>query len=209
MRRTFIIFACILFSYLTHGQNLPGRKATQKEQALMDSSHNCARVKSIPLSQRLKLYPFQNARQIQLVSFKSSFDTTVGEFYKDSLPRMNDTVCYSKLFEIKTLDQAQIDTLTDLIYNYGFKFKYKPKGKVYFTGSMLQCYHPKNAILFIDRNNKVFEFIEICFECKRTRTSSNNVSLGANCNQKLDLIKDFFKAAGIEYGITKGLMIDN
>ena len=209
MRSTFIILSCFLLNCLTYGQMPSGREATQKEQELMDKSHDCARVKSIPLSQRLKFYPFKNANQIQLVSFKSSFDTIVGEYYKDSLPRMNDTVCYSKLFELKILISSQIDTLTDLIYNYGFKFKYKPKGKVYFIGSILECYNPRNAILFVDKDNKVFEFIEICFECERTRTSSDNLSLGVDCNQKLQLIKSFFEDTGIEYGITKGLMTDN
>ena len=209
MRRTFIIFACILFSYLAYGQNLPGREATQKEQELMDRSHDCARVKSIPLSERLRLYPFNKATQIQLVSFKSNYDTAAGEYYYDSLPRMNDTVCYSKLFEVKTLMSYQVDTLTDLIYNYGFKFKYKAKGNVYFIGSVSQCYNPRNAILFLDKDNTVFEFIEICFECERTRTSSDKVSLGTACNQKLQLIKSFFKDVGLDYGITKGFMTDD
>lgn len=209
MRSTFIIFASVLFSCLTYGQKSPGREATQKEQELMDRSHDCARVKSWPLSERLKLYPFNKATQIQLVSFKSRYDTAVGEYYKDSLPHMNDTVCYSKLFEVKTLISTQVDTLTDLIYNYGFKFKYKPKGKVYFIGAISQCYHPRNAILFLDKDNKLFEFIEICFECERTRISSDKVSFGTDCNQKLQLIKSFFKDTGIKYGVTKGLMTDN
>lgn len=209
MRRTFIIITCILFSYLTHGQNLPGREATQKEQEVMDRSHDCARVKSISLPDRLNLYPFNKATQIQLVSFKSSYDKVVSEYYKDSLPRMNDTVCYSKLFEVKTLTSSQVDTLTDLIYNYGFKFNYKPKRNVYFIGSILQCYNPRNAILFLDKYNNAFEFIEICFECERTRTSSDKVSIGTECNQKLQLIKSFFKDTGIEYGITKGVIADN
>jgi hypothetical protein len=203
MRRTFFILAYILSSYLTYTQMRSGREATRKEQELMEKSHDCARVKSIPLAERLKLYPFKNTRQIQLVSFKSSFDSAFGDYYKDSLPRMNDTVCYSKLFEIKTLDQSQVDTLTDLIYNYGFKFNYRPKGNVYFIGLMHQCYYPRNAILFLDKDNKVFEFIEICFECKNTRTSFDKVSLGIDCNQKLQLIKNFFEATGIKYGIHK------
>lgn len=203
MRKTFIILACILFSCLTFGQMPPGREPTKKEQALMDKSQDCARLKTISLSKRLKLYPFNKATQIQLVSFKSSYDNNIGEFYKDSLPRMNDTICYSKIFEIKTLIPSQVDTLSDLIYNYGFKFKYIPKKNVYFLGTSLQCYNPKNAILFLDKDNKVFEFIEICFQCKKTRTSSDNVSLGTDCNQKLGLIKGFFKKNKIEYGITK------
>ena len=202
MRKTVIILVCVFFSCLTYGQ-LRGREATLKEQELMEKSSDCARVKSIPLADRLKRYPFNKAKEIQLVSFKSSYDTATGEYYKDSLPRMNDIICYSKLFEIKTLTPKQVDTLTDLIYNYNFKFKYKPKGNVYFIGTMIQCYNPRNAILFLDKDNKVIEFIEICFECKRTRTSSDNVSLGTNCNQKLLLIKKFFKEAGIQYGVSE------
>jgi len=75
--------------------------------------------------------------------------------------------------------------------------------------SMDMCYNPRNAILFKDKNGKVFEFIEICFECKRVRESSEKISLGQMCDQKLDMIKDIFKKAGIEYGITKGFTAGN
>lgn len=203
MRKAFIVLIYILFSCLAYGQEPREREATKQEQELMNKSQDCARIKSIPFNERMKLYPFNKTKQIQLVSFKSSFDTLVGEYYQASLPRLHDTVCYSKLFEIKTLATSQVNSLTDLICNYGFKFTYKPKQKVYFIGSMLQCYNPRNAILFLDEDNKVFEFIEICFECKRIRTSSDSVSLGTNCNQKLLLIKDFFKDAGIQYGVSE------
>ena len=58
-------------------------------------------------------------------------------------------------------------------------------------------------------DKKVFEFIEICFECDRTRESSNRVSLGTGCNQKLQLIRNYFKAVGINFGVTTGLMRDD
>jgi hypothetical protein len=204
MRSVFLILFCVFFSILVNGQ-LPsgGREATEKEQKLFESSQDCFKVKSIPLTKRLKLYPFNNTNKIQLVSFKSSLDSSFGEYYKDSLPRKNDTICYSKLYEIKTLENSQLDPLTDIIYNYGFKFKYKGKRNVYFIGSVLQCYNPRNAILFLDKDNKVFEFIEICFECEKKRTSSDKVSLGVECNQKLQLVKKVFKDNGIKYGVTE------
>ena len=145
---------------------------------------------------------------IALVSFKSSYDSIWGGYYRDSLPRKNDTVVYSKLFEVKALTQTQVDTLTDLIYNYGYKLKYKPKGKVYFIGSIMNCYNPRNAILFLDKEQKVFEFIEICFECDNTRESSKHVSLGTDCNQKLQLIKNLFRSVGIEFGVIAGPMTE-
>jgi hypothetical protein len=183
-----------------------GRQATARQQKLMTKSHDCARVNNIPPAERAKNYPFINAREIQLVSFKSSYDSVWGQYFKDSLPRKNDTVVYSKLFEIRTLTQSQIDTLTDLIFNYDNKSIYKPKRNVYFIGTSMNCYNPRNAILFIDKDRKVFEFIEICFECDKFYSSSDSVGFGSDCNQKLELIKDFFHRTGIEYGITTGLM---
>ncbi|MFT3704910.1 MAG: hypothetical protein QM802_21265 [Agriterribacter sp.] len=202
MKKTFIIIFSILLSCLAHAQLPPGREATERERALLERSHDCAKTLSIPLSQRIRKYPFNRTTRIQLVSFKSSRDTLLGGYYRDSLPRQNDTVCFSKLFETYTLSLIQIDRLTDLIYNYGFKFKYMPKGDVYFIATAKQCYNPRNAILFLDKDNKVFEFIEICFECEQTRTSSEKLSLGTDCNQKFLLIKDFFKSTGIQYGVS-------
>jgi hypothetical protein len=203
MKKTFFILAYIIFHCLSYGQYPPGRQATEKEQKLFDASHDCASLNIISLAERLKRYPFDKTKNVQLVSFKSSYNTETGEYYRDSLPRMNDTVCYSKLFEIITLIPSQVDRLTDLIYNYNFKFKYEPKGDVYFIKSLMACYNPRNAVLFLDKDNKVFEFIEICFECERTETSSEHVNFGTNCNQKLLLIKDFFKKSGIQYGVSK------
>ncbi len=115
---------------------------------------------------------------------------------------MNDTVCYSKLIEIKKLTFSQVDKLSNIFYNYGYKKVSAGKG----IGAISLCYFPRNAILFLDTTGTVFEYIEICFECNRTKESSSKVSLGEMCSQKMKLVKDFFKVSGIEYGITKGLM---
>jgi len=170
---------------------------------------NCTRRTNKSLSERLKNYPFNLTTEVRLVSFRDNIDTINGqiEYGRDSLPRMNDTICYSRLFEIKKLTFAEVDRLTDIFYNYGIPY-HPPDGKFY-IGSVAQCYNPRNAILFFDRNGKAFEFIEICFECKQTRESSDKISLGQMCDQKLDMIKDIFKKAGIEYGITKGLMLSD
>ena len=112
------------------------------------------------------------------------------------------------MFEVKTLTSEQVGTLADIIYNYDYKFEYKLRGNVYFTGSMINCYNPRNAILLLDKDHNVFEFIEVCFECDKYRESSDRVSLRTDCNQKPGLIKNFFKGVGIEYGVIKGVMTD-
>ena len=113
----------------------------------------------------------------------------------------NNSVDYSQLDEVKTLNKTEVQNLTNIIYNTGYK------GHI-FTISESGCYNPRNAILFVDAIGKTFAFIEICFQCQGRRTSSAKVKVGEFCNQKYDLLKDFFKNAGIEIGITKGIGIE-
>jgi hypothetical protein len=202
--KTILIGFLGIVSSFTYGQNSKARQATQREERLMKQSRDCSKVRSISPGERRKLYPFNKAALIQLVSFKSNIDQKTGEPYKDSLPLLHDTVCFSKLFEVKTLTNFQSDSLSDLIFNYGFISRYKPKGNVYFISTVLQCYNPRNAILFLDKDRKVFEFIEICFECERTKSSSDRVSIGTECNQKLQLLKSLFKQVGIRFGLSEG-----
>lgn len=206
MTRSIILIIPLLWHGLCIGQRnnfakTPPQPPTRKEAEMEERNHHCAKQTNKSLSTRLKNYPFNLSVEVQLVSFKENTDTVGNEieYGKDSLPRLHDSICYSKLSEIKALTFAQVDSLTDIFYNYGYL------GKVY-TGSMPLCYNPRNAILFIDKNGKAFEFIEICFECERIKGSSEKISLGEMCDEKLNMIKNIFKNAGIEYGITKGLL---
>ncbi|MFP5040941.1 hypothetical protein [Parasediminibacterium sp. JCM 36343] len=116
--------------------------------------------------------------------------------YTDSLPRLNDTVCYSKLIEIKPITFHQVDKLTDILYNYGYA------GPIH-VGSIPLCHNPRNAILFLDTKGKVFAYVEVCFECSNTKESSPKISLGQMCDEKMRMLKNFFKSVGIEYGILR------
>ena len=93
----------------------------------------------------------------------------------DSLPGLNDTVCYSRLTEVKNLSFAQVNKLTDILYNYGFS-------RSVYIGGISLCCNPRNAILFLDTAGDVFEYIEICFECSKTKESSDTISLGEMCD---------------------------
>jgi hypothetical protein len=183
---------------------VPAQAAANREPDIESRNHNCSKQASKSFSTRLKNYPFYLTAEVQVVSFKGGFDTLLNEIVEKTgrLPRENDTICYSKLYEIKTLTLAQIDNLTDIFYNYGFLGSFH-------IMSINECYDPRNAIIFVDKNGKAFEFIEICFECRRIEVSSDKISLGQMCDQKLDMIKDIFKNAGVEYGITKGLILNN
>jgi hypothetical protein len=158
-------------------------------QSTEERNHGCVKNHNYSFAARLKNYPFNLSSGIQLVSFNEN-----EAIDKDSLPRQNDTICYSRLNEIKTVTFSQVDKLTDILYNYGFR------GNTHIM-TIMDCYNPRNAIIFLDKNGKAFEYIEICFECRQTRESSPRISLGELCDQKLNMLKDLFNKAGIEYGI--------
>ncbi len=148
------------------------------------TKYNCSVRSAIPLRERLLKYPFSKAKKTMLVSFKDTINY---------LPFVNDTVCLSKLTETKVLSGVQVDSLTYLLYNVGVKgntFKY----------TSLYCYAPKNAILFLDSRGRAFAFIEIDFDCRKVRYSSQHVEHGIFCNDKFQMLKTFFARAGIQYG---------
>jgi hypothetical protein len=202
MARQIIFTALLILTQSAYGQKIKNNLAkippgipTKKEMEAEERNHNCVKKINLSFTTRLKNYPFNISTQIQFVSFIDS------NSIESSLPRLNDTICYSKLQEVKTLTFTQVDKLTDILYNYVYR-------GITYTISETMCYNPRNAILFLDRNGKAFEFIEICFECHKTQESSEKISLGDLCDQKMDMLKDLFRKIGIEYGITKGLMTD-
>jgi hypothetical protein len=56
------------------------------------------------------------------------------------------------------------------------------------------------AFIFYDHNGKIFEYLEVCFECERYESLTDRISVGTNCNQKFDLLKKLAIDAGIKYG---------
>lgn len=200
-RSIFLLATLLLAQYATIGQKnklvIPGPKQLSKKEAeAEDRNHNCIKKNATSFTTRLKKYPFNLSSQVQLVSFKRDTINSKQGDIRDSLPRMNDTICYSKLYEVKNLTLVQVDQLTDILYNYGYS------GPIH-IGYSSNCYIPRNAILFLDNNGKVIEYIEICFECSETRQSSSKISLGDMCEQKMEMLKGFFKKVGVEYGVTK------
>ena len=204
MARQIIFIAFLVLTQSVYGQKnnlakVPPQPPTKKEMEEEERNHNCIKKNITSLTARLKKYPFNLSAQIQFVSFQGGVYLINNEIVRqDSLPRINDTILYSKLTEIKTLTYPQVDKLTDIFYNYGFR-------GTTFKISEAACYNPRNAILFLDNKGKVIEFIEICFECQKTSESSDKISLGDMCDQKLNMLFDLFKKVGIEYGITKGV----
>jgi len=179
---------------------------------------SCKKVKLFPIKERNQNYPYNKASRIAFTSFKDDYRKLKGEdgkkyiyedngkmveaypvgeimieyfsILKDDFSRYN-----PKDFEESIdLTEEQKNELTDLIFNYGYQ-----KDIGIMSASM--CYMPRNAILFFDENDNLFEFIMICFDCNNYRTSKNElINLGEDCSDKMIMLQNLFAKAGIKYG---------
>lgn len=150
------------------------------------------RFTKFSLSKRLSFFPFNKATQIQLVSFGLK---TNGSERKDQqnhgLPITGDTINFRQLDQRKSLTMTEIDSLSDLLYNTCTRWKN-------FERSKMGCFNPRNAILFFDTAGKVFEYIEICFECHDFKVSSKKVKTFEECDPFYEEAKAYFNRLGLE-----------
>ena len=157
------------------------------------------KVSNLSFSNRMKNYPFNKATKIQLCSFNgySYFDMDTNSKILENMPNLRMPICLVPAKEVRTLNMQQIDKLSSLFYNYDYIRKPNIFGDI-------KCYEPRNGILFLDNNDKVFALIEICFDCEKMHLSNPKIKIGSEVSSlKIALIKSFFKNIGIEYGVTK------
>jgi hypothetical protein len=136
-------------------------------------------------AERKSIFPFNKAFRI----FVISFDSKLGK-----AAIANDTICYSKTKEIQVLSSAEVNKLTDILYNYNYSKKTN-----LFTETEVGCYYPRHSIIFLDNLDKVISYIEICLECRQIKTSLPKENIGQFCEGKYELIKEFFDSIGIKY----------
>lgn len=150
----------------------------------------CVHRNKLTETKRAAIYPFNKAKKVMLMSFNDK-DWRLDYFSKT--PKITD-ISIAKTS--KELTKSDINKLTDLFYNYGYK-------KMEWVKTMVEekdCPELKNAILFIDEKGKIFEYIALSFGCDEVEFSSQKVSYGDDCNTKKELLKQFFISNGIEIG---------
>lgn len=86
------------------------------------------------------------------------------------------------------LNSGQIDMLKDSVFNYNGD---------YLLGA--DCYRPRNCVYFLDQNELVLGYLEICFECSNTLSSHDELEI--NCENQLSALNDLL----IEFGLTNGV----
>lgn len=168
----------------------PSFTSTKKDQTINKYS----------LKERKRFYPFNQASQIKLVFFERRQKiVTLGlkggpnkEMidYEYGLPIINDTICFSQLAQTIALPLYEIDSLTDLLYNTCYRSPLTLTSKA-------GCYLPHNAILFFDKNDQPFEYIELCFSCRQIKYSSPKMIAFDDCDDAFQTLKAYFTDMGI------------
>jgi hypothetical protein len=147
-------------------------------------------------------YPFNKAERTLIVKYKAtavqgkpnlfSWDTV------HTIPHNGKIVDTTKFLSKQQLTSNGIDSLLGITNQ-------RSKSNLVTERIFVE---PSNAILFIDKNGNVFEYIVICFT-KVTNliehtdmTSSSRVSLGKWCSDKGKMLFDFFQQRGVEPVVT-------
>ena len=176
-----------------------------------DYFDDCVFLNRYSIKQRLKHYPFSTAVKIIAVSYPVEYPTMIpfdgpdqpndsavkrkiDTTFTVGLHVKNGKLNNSSIKEIRVLNKAQINKLTNIIYNTDYKVN---EFNSYLEG---ECFDPRNALIFIDKYGKIFDYIEICFECRNSESKSGKITIGTICNQKYDLLKKYFLSLGIKYG---------
>jgi hypothetical protein len=156
------------------------------------ANSQCVHSEKLTAKKRLSFYPFNKATKILVISYNDK------NKIQNSIPLKNKQIIFSEIRELDSLPKSQIDSLTNILFNTGYKSKSKFR-----VIEDKKCYNPRNAILFLNKKNEVFEYIEICFECNKRVLSSEKIKDGEYCNEKFDLLWSFFQSMGIEVGLNR------
>ncbi|WP_289665184.1 hypothetical protein [Flavobacterium panacagri] len=166
-------------------------------QSIYDNG-KCIRSKNFSEKERLLNFPFSKSKQIKVISLKNKTEGFTGV---ELMRHINSIVLGKDIFkpeyydETATLNTEQINKLTDIVFN--FTYTRLPHE---FVDTM--CYMPRNAILFLDSNNKIIAYLEICFGCDHYKSSDKRLNIGEYCTTKYDMLKSIFEESNIKYGIS-------
>lgn len=150
----------------------------------------CTHFGNLSLKQRLARYPFNKAKSVLLISFTDS-----SILYPDYDRNKQRILALSNVENKKVLTTADIDKLSDLLFNIGYDTKNLFKTQV------PECPELKNAIVFLDAKGKPFDYIGLYFGCNGPEYDISKIRFPVVCDEKYDMLSQFFLAHGIATGL--------
>ena len=156
---------------------------TTKAQLGLEKKYDCFHFNSLTAKQRIEEYPFNNAKKIKLISLLSG---------NLNLPIKGNVIDWLQVKDSMTVNQSQIDTLSDILFNIGCRTDTVSSNVSYAVGADM-------VMLFYNSKNELFEYIPICFECMNffIETENKRKNIGRPCNTKFEIIRRFVKTTGL------------
>ncbi len=164
-------------------------KPPMEPPTLKDGDPNCYHNGHQSAAKRRRIYPFGAASSVEVASFKGVYEYNLGKIAGE-----DETVVLPDTFERVLLSSRQIDAFTDVLFNYNYSKKTR-----YYTEDIAGCYFPRQVVLFRDDNGRIFESMEVCFECERVDATFSEQTHIQYCEGKYALLKAYFVGLGITY----------
>jgi hypothetical protein len=175
MKNLLIFLILILFFGCKDSQN--------KNQNIIKSENK------IDTHNLVNIYPFNKAEKIEVISYPArhiwdkNFSFSGENIVKNG--KLNLDSKYFKQRKTITNEQARF-FFAPLIY---IKCK---------KTEMAACYNPRDLFLFYDKNGKIFEFFEICFECLQAKSSEKFPKVNI-CAENILENENNLRKLGIDY----------
>lgn len=94
--------------------------------------------------------------------------------------------------QTKTLNYKETLELSNLLFNTCGKFPNNAR-------RVSMCFFPRNAILFYDENDQVFDFLEVCFECHRMEAISEKATeINDMCDDFYTKLEKYFQTKELQ-----------
>ena len=176
------------------------------------SEAKCELTNTYSDAERRQMFPFNKTKRVLAIAYQNyefkdahNAENTAIENQKEYCDRANvlrkwvvdaqKGQTYCAIEEIE-LNSTQIDSLSNMLLNY--------TASVGSSFSVVGCYTPRHAFLFLDNEGKIIAWIEICFQCSQMKVSYEAVevvSFDTRCKERRDAMKAFLRKIGIIYGL--------
>lgn len=203
-------FFCALLWLLAckNTQSAASDRSLPLEYEISRYNTKCRYNNRFSLESRVARMPFRNAKKVVLVSYDGGIKVEPlpfeGEIRQDGLiqnPFPSNSASYAGVtfHEAISLDEKQLDGLTNILFNYAYGKD--EKEIVQFVGPT--CYSPQQMILFYKEptDKEPFAWVEICLFCQKYKTFPDSFDFGVFCDSKYDLLREFFRQTGIKHGL--------
>jgi hypothetical protein len=184
-----------------------------------EAAPDCGWYGNKTVAQRNAVFPFNVAKKVVLVAYPAQPLIVPGLLTPDEFVpgclfegrEVIDTLSVALgthkatyyLYERKEITGAAIDQLSNIMLNYttypGKELGWEPHNCTYW---------PRNSVLFYDENNTLVADFGLCFSCSLLDFSPREqvplpYALELLCPEFMKLLRDFFEANGVTYGMRR------